>query len=231
MTPETDIILLEPRPGLERIHNEFCKLVEDRTMGQPYQGGAYLTPSDIATMKIVFNLNAKTGFWAPAGDNRKCALEEILNDLETMLNDKKLYKKELAECQCPKILDAYGPSVEYSRILQYLVKEGLFYNEAFIDASGDDQFHNLRCVPVASFVLCVKGLHELIASPTTEATYTWRPVSCSARPAIHISPSFPSNLSEHHRQRSFCVQNSGHCITGRISLHDVGFIRPNFACR
>lgn len=144
MAAETDIVLLEPRPGFERIHNEICKLVEDRTMGQRYQGGAHLTPSDIATMKIVFDLNAKNGFWAPAGNNRRCALKEIFSNLETLLDDEKSYKKELAECPCPKILDAYGPSIEYSRILQYLVKEGLFYNEAFVDASGDDQFQNLR---------------------------------------------------------------------------------------
>ena len=93
MAPKTDNVLPEPRPGFERINYEFSKLVEDRTNGQPYQGGAYLAPSDIANMKVVFDLNAKTGFWAPAGDNRRCALEEIFSGLETLLNDGKQYKE------------------------------------------------------------------------------------------------------------------------------------------
>ena len=152
MAPETDNVLLEPRPGFERINYEVSKLVEDQTNGQPYKGGAYLTLSDVATMKIMFDLDAKAGFWAPADNNRRCALEEICSDLETLLNEKYLCKQQLDECHCPKIKDAYGPSVEYSRLLQYLVQEGLFYNEALVDSSGDDLFQKLRCVRIICFL-------------------------------------------------------------------------------
>lgn len=152
MAPEPDTILLEPRPGFERINNEFCKLVEDRIRGQPYKGGAYLNPSDVATMKIVFDQHAEAGFWAPADDNRRCLLEEFLSDIETEVNNQNLCKQRLDECHCPEIKDAYGTSVGYSRLLQWLVYEGLFYNKAFRDASGNDLFQNLRCVPV--IVIC-----------------------------------------------------------------------------
>lgn len=100
-------------------------------------------------MKITFDLNAKTGFWAPADNNRRCALEKFCSNLETQMNDKDLRKQQLDDCPCPKIKDAYGLSVGYNRILQYLVQEGLVYNEAFIDRSGDgsdDRFQNLRYV-------------------------------------------------------------------------------------
>lgn len=146
MARATDKVIPDPRPGFERIHNEYCKLVEDPTNGLPYQGGAYLTPSDIAAMKISFDLKASSHFWQRADDSTRCALEEIFTEIESLLNEINVCKEILIESQCPTIEDAYTPSDQYSRILQHLVREGLFYNEALVDSSGNDLFCDLRYV-------------------------------------------------------------------------------------
>lgn len=152
MAPETDNVLPKLIRGFKRIHQEYCKLVEDPTNGLPYQGGASLTPSDVATMRITFNQLAKTGFWEPADPSTRgaleCAVEGPLggafSSLESLLNNRVKYKKKLISFSCPTIEDAYTPSTEYSRVLEQGVYWGLFHNEALVDDSGDNLFLDLR---------------------------------------------------------------------------------------
>lgn len=157
MAIETDEILSKPVQGFKRIHQEFCKLVDDPTNGRPYRGGACLTPSDMATMQVVFDEHANTGFWSPSAPDTKCALadglEESFSDLYTFLSENIIYKEELTQRHCPTIANAYTPSTQYHKLVQNSVYWGLLHNEALVDTSGDQLFEELWYVPVDNYNL------------------------------------------------------------------------------
>lgn len=132
--------------GFKPIHREVCKLVPNPANDLPYNGGASLSPSDLAAMNIAFDSNANTAFWEPCDANTTCALEETFRDIEASLQkvETDMCKKNLVECNCPSIEDAYKSSDHYRRILQRSISDGLLYNDALVDSSGDDLFQNLR---------------------------------------------------------------------------------------
>lgn len=131
--------------GFKPIHKEVCKLLPDPAHDLHYKGGASLTLSDLATMKIALDPNANTAFWEPCNVTTRCALEETFSDLETSLLDEEtdMRRKKLVECHRPRIEDAYRSSDRYCKILQGSVNDGLFYNDALVDSSGDDLFQSL----------------------------------------------------------------------------------------
>ena len=150
MAPETDNVLPELIRGCKRIHQECRKLVNP-TKGLPYRGGASLTPSDLAAMRITFNHNAKTGFWEPADPNTRVALECAVggalggefSSLESRLEDGIEDKEKLIASSCPTIEDAHSASKEYSRVLREGIYWGLFHNDDLVDHSGDYRFGRL----------------------------------------------------------------------------------------
>lgn len=154
MAPVPDNVLPKLLQGFRRIHEEVRKLADDPTKElpyeEPYEEGVSLTSSDVATMKIAFDLNANRNFWEPPDHNRRSALKEsFLNPvLQTLLDDTIQYKKELTDCHRPTISDARTPSSQYCSALKYLVMVCLFRNEDFLDSSGDGLFHDLPCVSV-----------------------------------------------------------------------------------
>lgn len=144
MASEIDKIFPKPLQGFKRIHKEVFNLVEDPTNGLPYQGGASLTPADVAVVKIAFELNANTDFWQPSDYNTRCALEETFSDLDTLVNEPNAYRNKLIRCHHPTIEDAYSASTAYSKVLEQGVYWGMFQNEALLDSSGDERFRDLR---------------------------------------------------------------------------------------
>ena len=151
MAPESDFQKI--LRGFERVHKEYCKLDPDPAKDLPYIGGACLAPSDFTNLNIAFDRDANTHFWGHADNNTICALDEVFGQLDTELNYTKMLKKTLTERNCPTIEDAAIPSSEYNRSLQHLVKDGLIYNDAMRNSSGDDLFQGLQCVHVALVLL------------------------------------------------------------------------------
>ncbi|CAD6586671.1 MAG: hypothetical protein ASARMPREDX12_002484 [Alectoria sarmentosa] len=142
MAPESDFQKI--LRGFERVHKEYCKLDPDPAKDLPYIGGACLAPSDFTNLNIAFDRDANTHFWGHADNNTICALDEVFGQLDTELNYTKMLKKTLTERNCPTIEDAAIPSSEYNRSLQHLVKDGLIYNDAMRNSSGDDLFQGLQ---------------------------------------------------------------------------------------
>lgn len=160
MAPEIERVLPTSLRGFKRILLEFGKLNDAPSRTVTYEGGAALIPTEIASMNIAFNRKAKIGFWKPSESNARCALDEIFSDvdLEPLLNETNIYKEELADQDCPTIDDAYLASTEYCRVVQYAVSNGLFHNEALVDASDNRLFQSLGYVPVAVFLSILKKL-------------------------------------------------------------------------
>lgn len=150
----------DPAPGLQRVHEEYCKLIDSKTNPSdefPYKGAASLTPSDFSAMKIGLDPIANSAFWTPASPNTRRAmrsalestLEEHSDDLENLLNDNREYKAPLVECRYPTIGDAHRASTEYCRTLHFLLGASVIHNMALVDASGDRLFQGLGCVIVS----------------------------------------------------------------------------------
>ena len=149
-----------PRPvqGFDRLEEEYRILAENQASGLPYQEGASLTPSDLKTMAIAFDSKAHCDFWKAADRNTRCvlrdsSLKECSGDVQTLLNDTVTYKDSLAEGRPPTIADAYGSSFEYVAAIGYVFEEGLFQNEALLDASGNYLFQRLGWVLVSPLLL------------------------------------------------------------------------------
>ena len=111
----------DPAPGLQRVHEEYCKLIDSKTNRSdefPYKGAASLTPSDFSAMKIRLDPIASSAFWTPASPNTRRAmrsalestLEDHSDDLENLLNDSLEHKTQLVEGPYPTISDAHRAS-------------------------------------------------------------------------------------------------------------------------
>lgn len=128
--------------GFRLIHNEVRKLAEDPSHDLPYQRGAYLTPIDVATMRITFDVDANTGFWGPPDPTMMRALGETLRSFDDLRRDCDSDKKTLVECDRPTIQDAYTSSIDNITYLNGHVCYGLLHNHN-LEPSDDDRFQNL----------------------------------------------------------------------------------------
>ena len=151
MASKIDNVIPKSVQGFERLHQEYRILAEGYASEMPCEEGASLTPLDLKVMDVAFDPKAHYDFWKPADYNTRralCegALKEYSGDLGTLLSDCVTYMDKLAEDGPPTIADAYNSSFEYVGAMAYVFEVGLFHNEAFCDASGDDLFLKLGCV-------------------------------------------------------------------------------------
>ena len=95
----------EPAPGLQRVHFEYRKLTEEWAEGLPYEGGASLTSSDFAALRITLDHNANLEYWKFSDPSIMCSvgsalerrLKEYSTDLEALMDENTMYKNEFTE--------------------------------------------------------------------------------------------------------------------------------------
>lgn len=117
-------------------------------------------------MGITIDERAKSGFWIPADQERRAALQSALisyleeksGSLKSYLNDSMIQKEKLAEYRSPTMGAAFCASLGTIAFILQLVDEGVYYNEGLLDVSGDNLFQKLRCVRVSA---CLLGLTKL----------------------------------------------------------------------
>lgn len=166
MASEIEHVSSKPVQGFRRLRKEYRKLAETETAQLPFREGSSLTQSDFELMDISIDEKAKSGFWIPAHQERRAALQSALTSyleeksasFKSYLNDSMIQKERLAEYRSPTMGAAYCASIGTIAFILQLVDEGVYYNEGLLDASGDNIFQNLRCVRVSA---CFLGLMKL----------------------------------------------------------------------